>query len=440
MSTQETEINTETFKNDELNVVVTKLPNCRYKFAVNIQPKAVEAAYTKASKNVKKEVSIPGFRKGKAPDNIIMEKYQSHIHREWVDLVLETGFNEAIQLTNIHPLKDGLVKRPTIHECSKEKGANFEVEFEARPVVPEVNFKDIKINKVTPKVITEKDKEQYLHQLALRFTTYEPLENHAVKENDFVDLDVDVKEDGKTRKAIHNQRTQVNEEGLPSWIRKKVIGLKAGESAEGMSEPDPKQPVENFKPIPFIVKVDMVLKGTIPPYDDELAKKVGLTTFAELQDKINEKLEKEAIDIAHEKEQQQIEQVLLEKFPVDIPQSLIEKNTKMRMEDYYNQLKSEGQEATYRKNRENVEKSFEKAISHQLQMLFLLRKIADDNKIEISSDDVTNELNRQVALMSSGQSSLDFQSDNKDELRDRLYSLAMDRKIKLFLAEKATRV
>ena len=58
-----------------------------------------------------------------------------------------------------------------------------------------------------------------------------------VEENDFVDLNVTILED-PPREVIHNQRTQVISTGLPSWLREKVVGLKAGESAEGMTEQD----------------------------------------------------------------------------------------------------------------------------------------------------------------------------------------------------------
>ena len=342
MSTQETEPEVSTVHNDNVTVTITKKPHCEIKFDIKVNPRPVAAAYQKALKNINKEVNIPGFRKGKAPEKLISEKYSSSIQKEFVDLVLQTAFNEAIDLSHLHPLKDGRIKRPVVHECTVEKGAHFTIEFEARPVVPSVKLEDLKLQKVKPAPVTDKEQENALQNLLLQFANYEPIIDRPLAEKDFADLSVTILEN-PPREVIRNQRTQVAPTGLPSWLRLKVIGLNAGESAEGMTEQDTTltERDPNFQSLPFRVTVNAIWNGNLPAVDEELAKKVGLQSVEELKEKIKERLEHEAQEEVYQAEIQRLEDALVEQYPIDLPQSYIDANKESRLDHYLQQLEEE---------------------------------------------------------------------------------------------------
>jgi trigger factor len=422
VSTQETESDIHsTESNDNLSVTVTKRPHCQIKFDIKVKPQAVDAAYLKALKNVNKEVTVPGFRKGRAPDNLILEKYASAIQKEFIDLVLQTGFNEAIRLTHLHPLKDGNIKRPIVHECSREKGAHFTIEFEARPIMPSIKLDDLQIKKVTLPPITDQERDNALQNLLLQFTTYDPIEDRPVQEDDFINVSVAILGE-HPREVIRNQRTQVNAKGLPAWLLQKVIGLRAGESAEGMTEQDLKltQPDPDFQSLPFRVTVHSIWQGHLPAVDDELAKRVGLQSIEDLHKKIDERLNQEIQEDTFKQEIQAIEQLLVEKYPIDLPQSYIDANKDVRLSDYLEQLEKE-------------QRDYSQEDYKQIEQSILLRKIASDYNITIDNQDISQELTRQIALIPSGRSNIDF--NNKEKLKEHLYNLALDRKIKEFLID-----
>jgi trigger factor len=438
VSNQETEHDVHsTFNSDNLSVAVTKNPHCQIKFDIKVKPKAIEAAYHKALKNINKEVTIPGFRKGRAPEPMIIERYQSSIQKEFVDIALQTAFNEAIQLTHLHPLKDGKVKRPIVHECSREQGAHFTIEFETRPVIPTVKIEDLQISKIKPASITDQERQNALQNLLLQFATYDPIEDRPVQEDDFINVNLVILED-QPREVVHNQRTQVNATGLPAWLCQKVIGLRTGESAEGMTEQDPNliEPDPNFKPLPFRVTVNAIWQGHLPAVDEELAKRVGLQSVEELYKKIDERLEQEVQEEAYRAEINALEGQLVEKYPIDLPQSYIDANKEARLTDYLQHL--EKQKRNYsQEDYKQIEKSIEQSTIFHLQLFFLLRKIASDYNITIDNQDVSQELTRQLALLPSRQSDIDFTGD-RQELQKQLYHLALDRKIKQFLLDHAT--
>lgn len=436
MSSHETEVGSNTVSNDNLTVHITKKPHCQIKFDITVKPEAVEAAYQKALKAINKEVNVPGFRKGKAPMQFIAEKYGSRIQKECVDIVLQTGFNEALQLTHIHPLKDGQIKRPVVHECSREKGAHFILEFEARPTIPAIQPEELHLSKIESAQVTDEERQNALQQVLLQFTTYEPIEDRATQENDFVDLDVTVLEE-PPRQIINNQRTQVNSTGLPVWMKAKVIGLKAGESAEGETEQNPQSPNPDFQPVPFRVTVNAIWEGKSPAVDDELAKKVGLQTVDELHKKIDERLEQEIQDDVYKQQIHQLENQLVEKYPVDLPHSYIDANKQSRLDDYLKQLEEHQQGSHAHENYSEIEKMIEESTIRSLQLFFLLRRVASDSQLEVTDEEVSQELAKQIALIPSGRSQIDIYSD-KQKLREQLYNLALDRKIKQFLLDRAT--
>lgn len=436
MSTQETELSQSTKSNDNVTVIVTRQPNCLVKFELFVTPRATTAAYIQALKNVNKEVSIPGFRKGKAPDRLIIERYSSQIHKEWVDTVLQTGFNEAVHLTHLQPLKDGILKRPIVQECSQEKGAKFILEFETKPAIPSVKVSDLQLKKIPSKPVTDLQREQALENILGRFTDYEPIEERAVQKEDFVDLNVDTAED-PPRHLINNQRAHVTEKGLPKWILEKVIGLKAGESIEGETEIESSNPDSNTPAMTrFRITVNAIWKGVTPAIDDELAKRTGLKSIDELHKKIEEKIKEENDFDAYQHQVKELENCLIEKYPLEIPQSLVNTDKENRLKRYKEQLKREDQEEYWRVNQARIEENMEKSSRKSLQLYFLMHRIATEHGLTVSEHEINEEFNKQISLLPTGLSNLNIY--DQDNIHFQLETLALERKVNQFLLDKAT--
>lgn len=438
MPTQETKPDAQTMKNDHLTLTVTRSPHCRVKFDIQVEPTAVAAAHAKALKVINKEANIPGFRKGKAPERLILEKYGSAIQKEWVDIVLQTAFNEALQLTHVHPLRDGYMSRPNIHECSLEKGANLTIEFEIRPEIPSVDVQNITIQPVVLQPVTEQDIQQTLKRLAQQFATYDPIEDRPVQEGDFVDVTVDLLQNGQTNRIADNYRTQTNEEGFPQWLHDKLLGLQTEQTVEGeVPLQEGEDPSEAAARPQFKLSVNKILKGNIPVLDDELAKKAGVETLEELKTKIEERLTTERQQEATEQQLEQLDHLLLQQYAFDVPRSLIEKNIENRLEEHKRRLNDRGQAEEFNKNKAQFKQAIEEGTIQQIQLQFLLSRLGHEQNIEVTSDDITQELSHQLSLMSSGQSHINL-SKPEENLREQLHTTAFYRKIREFLLDKAS--
>lgn len=436
MSAQEKELDTQTVSNDNLTVIVTKKPHCQVKLEITVSPAATEAAYQKAFKGITKEISIPGFRKGKAPTQMIQDKYASAIKEEFVETVLQTAFSDAIHLTHIHPLKDGAIKRPVIKECTREKGAHIIIEFESRIIPPDVELEKIKVKRIVEPNITEKERKEAIQQLLTRLAKFTPVKDRPVQENDFINLEVILYGDFPRR--IDNHRVQVNKESLPEWLIGKVIGLNVGESAEGHTEKadDFLSEDETFISVPYKATVNAIWEGELPALDDELAKKVGLQSVEDLEQKMQERLVQTAKEDAFEKQSDLVENALLEKYEFEIPKSYLDEEKKVRLQDYLKPLMEKNLGSYIEQHRAQIEQQIEQISLARLRVYFLLHAIAAKHNITPTQQEIQEEFARQTALQSIGRSRIT--SYDREQLHNQLYNLALEHKIKQFLINKVS--
>lgn len=436
MSTQEKETDVQTYSNNNLTVHVTKKPHCQVKFEVSVAQPAVEAAYQKAVKRVSKEVSVPGFRKGKAPAHFITEKYTSAIKEEFVDLVLQSSFNESLDLAKISPMKDTL-KNPVVKECSREKGAHFIIEFEARLNPPEIKLDQIKVKRVSPQTISEKDRNDAIQQLLFRMSEFNPVTDRAVQENDFINLQVTFF--GELPKVIENHRVQVNPDSLPSWLYKKILDAKVGDTIEGQSEPTKNETsveIETDKSVPYKAQILSIWEAKVPEINDELAKKIGLESVQDLEEKMQERLEQTAQEDAFEQQILLIERALLDTYSLEIPKTYLDAEYKIRLEEYLQPLLEQNLGDYVEQNRQSIEEQIKKISLDRLAIYFMLHVVAVKNQINPTQEEIKQEFARQRSLMSINRANLT--ATNKEELEKQLYNLATEQKIKQFLFQNVT--
>lgn len=426
--------NPETFQNEDISVVATRHPNCRIKFEISVKPHAVIASYAKAIKNVSKEVSLPGFRKGKAPERLILEKFKGDIQKEWIDVTLQTSFSEAVQLTKLFPMRDGQMQRPVLKECSQEKGAQFSIEFESQPEIPNVNLETVKIAKVHAEPVSEEQKEKIFEQAQRQFMEFKPVKNRGVKKGDYIDLDLDVFDSpqGEPRKVANNQRVEVTSEALPVWVFEKLLHVKEGETIEGETEAGP-NPDPNFVSRPFKATVKAIWHGELPEMNEEVAKKLGATSVEDLKIKIAERLEREAHEEARRKQLEALDDFLLTQYAFDLPNSLIERNAQPRIQNFRQQIQE--QKAPAPADQGKIEEAIKNGVVRGLTLHLLIRKLAVDNQIELTEADLQEEFKHQVYLASIGRQTANIFGD-KEHLQEQLYNLALDRKVKELLLEK----
>jgi trigger factor len=430
----------ETIKTEHLAVSLTRKPGCHLKLTITVSPAATQAAYAKAVKAINKEISIPGFRKGKAPDAIVIQRFEPQIKKEWHDVLLNTSFSEFLNQTHLYPYASiqQSIKRAEIKSVSKEAGAELLLEYEARPTIPTVDTESLQLKPVTTSEVTAEAIEETLHQIQLKLGTWNKITDRPVEEGDFVDLDIEALEN-PPRSICQDMRFEVAQGRMGNWMKKLIIGKSVNETVEGMSEIEESMPIEaeeDFKPTLCRITIKEIMTSVLPPLDDELAKKVGLQTIDELKPKVEQDLQKRAEDERKDQLRAQVENLLLEKYDFDIPASLIATQIKETIDHRLLELKKHEHSKEHLKTMaKEIEANAHIELNRAYRLYFLTRKIAEENNIGVFENELMSEMFKQM-MLPEGQAMVS-QGVNTDEVRSKLFVNVLSKKVLDFLAEKA---
>lgn len=369
-----------TFENPYVQLQVEKQPGCKVIFTITARPIAAEAARQKALKSVSKEVNIPGFRKGKAPRNLISERFAAQVEDEFRDVLVRNSLNEAIRLSQTAPhSKKTPIKLVKFEEL--DAGAYLvAIEFEAFPDVPSVDPTHLSLKSVETKPVEATEIQKRIEDLRLHHASWEVVEERGAEIEDFVTLDIDAIDE--TPAALHrDSRFHLREGKIPHWAKELILGMKVGESREGFSAPDAEDDPERFKSrqCKFILK--KIERAILPPLDEALCKKAGADNVATLEERIGKSLAKEHENEARRSMRQAIKSALLEQYPFETPGERLNhlhRECHEISDQEKDRLKSDAEREAY------AHHLFEEG-KKNIQLSFLLPKIAREHHIQFPS-------------------------------------------------------
>jgi len=378
------------FSNENLKVKVHFKPHCKVELEVHAEPSIVKEAHRKAVKIIGKEVTLPGFRKGKAPEALVEKNYAKQIDGQWQKAIADLVFLDSIKLINI-PLLNNDPKIGYNMKSHSMEGSSLLLFFETEPTIPQIDPKDIVLKAVERPAVNEDKVNETLRQLQLFFAEWKKMDR-PIQEKDFVTLDVDVIEEEPPYKLFADVRFEVTDRSMARWMKDLIIGHQQGEVLEGISTPDKdasKKDQDDLKPKKVRVAIKQVEEATFPEFTDEFAVRLGAPSVDVMRTRVEQLLNQKADGHVQEKLREEVSDVLLEKYRFDVPMSLIDREVRFRMQqllqdqEYLQHWNSMTPEAKKRSVASIAEQS-EKAV----RMFYLCRKILTDAKISLSPKDL----------------------------------------------------
>lgn len=371
---------------DQIRVSVMRKEACKVEFHVHANKDLVDKARMEAAKGVGKEVTVPGFRKGKAPEGLILKNYAGEIERRFHKDLADTAFVEAQKLAKVPVLN----KNSTISFDLKgmsDAGADVIFRFETEPVAPSVDPKLFVKKAVESKEVGEKEIDEAIRQMAFFYAKWEDMPEQAVQEGDFIMIDLDTI-DGEPKRVFDQVRFEVKPERMANWMRNLVIGAKTGDVLEGVSEPDENaDDKEEFSPKKVRVTIRKVERATLPPMDDEFAKKVGANDVAGMRDLVGGILKKQVEDKADSDLREQVNHFLVTRYVFDIPESLV----RSEFEHRYSKAKQNPEFLKHIENvdeRKKIEERIKTETEQSLRLFYLSKHIVEEAKLPISHQEV----------------------------------------------------
>ncbi len=381
---------TENFKDETHDITLTRKDDCVVEMKIAASPETAEDSYKKALKNVGKEVSFPGFRKGKAPDKMVLSKYGPQVEREFKELMLNESVRRAMQLTEIYPWNRTEKIKADIEEASREKGGRFYVEFETFPSVPEVDPAEIEIKKIEAKEITDEDVEKHIRSLQYSNAEWEDANDRPVQDDDFVEVTI------KTDDAERHGSFHVNKEHVEEWLYEFFIGKSVGEAGEATPPKPEGSEAEAAEQKAIEITIDKIKVPKLGELDDEFAKKYSAENMDDLKSKVRDYLEKQEKDRVKNQLHAVVQQKLTENYPFDIPASLKEServNILNHLIQNYKQQQYSDEEISQIKDK--LEEIAEQKAVSNIRTHYILLKVIDQKDFTVPKEEVMNELIQQ---------------------------------------------
>lgn len=301
-------------------------------------------AYEVACRQLSQKINIPGFRKGKAPRNIIEKTVGvDYIKREALERLVPELLGRAIVDENLD-----VITEPEIDSCNFELGEplTLTAKFEVRPEVTLGEYTGVKVN--VPEAAMPPDAvDRALRNIAESKSSLQPVEDRKIKMGDTVVMDFECFVDGK---LVEGGKA----EGL-------LLEMKEGNFIEGFceqlidKEPNTKTEVnvtfpENYrnkelagKDANFKVDIKGLREKAMPDINDELAKSVGQESMESLTELIKLRLDEEVQQENGSRAQRAVVDAVIANAKVDIPESMIEREQELLLNQFRQIVEQNGQ-------------------------------------------------------------------------------------------------
>lgn len=301
---------------------------------------AVQHSYNKN----KGKFNIPGFRKGKAPFNMIKKMYGVGVfYEDAVDEVIDASYPDAAKESGLE-----IVSRPSISIEEIEEGKAF-VYTAVVAVKPEVTlgeYKGVEVQK-TKSEVTEEDIETEIKRAREKNSRLITVEDRGIEDGDQVTIDFDGSVDGKRFEGgkAEDYPLTIGSHTFIDNFEEQLIGKTTGEECEVNVTFPAEYHVEELKnkPAVFKVKVKEIQRKELPEANDDFASEVSdFDTMEEYKKDLTEKLQAEKIEAAKTADEDKVVAKVIENATMEIPDQMVEEQVNGMVNDYARRLESQG--------------------------------------------------------------------------------------------------
>ena len=356
---------------------------------------AIKKVYFKSAKYF----NIPGFRKGKAPMNIVEKYYGKEIfYEDAFNEVAGEALDEAVKENDLY-----VVSRPDIDVTQIEKGKDliFTAIMQTKPEAELGKYKGVEIKKIEYKV-TDEDIEHELGHMQEHNARMITVEDRPVESGDIVTIDFEGFVDGKAFDGgkAEGHELEIGSNTFIPGFEDQIIGMKIDEE----KDINVKFPEEYFskelagKDATFKVKLHEIKKKELPKLDDEFAKDVSeFETLKELKEDIKKKQQKQNDDKAKYETEDAVIKAVCENVKVDIPSGMIETEVDNMIKDIeqrlsYQGLKLEQYLQMMGKTTEEMRKEYEPQAIDSIKSRLALEAVIKAEKIEATEEEVDEKM------------------------------------------------
>jgi len=343
--------------------------------------------------------SIPGFRKGKAPMDLIEKYYGENVfYEEALNIIFPEAYEAAVREHGIVPVDSPELD---IEQIGRDKNLIFTAKVTVKPEVKLGQYKEFNLEKEQVN-ITDEDVQKELERIRERNARLVSAEDRPVQDKDIVNIDFEGFIDGKPFEggSAKGYTLTVGSNTFIPGFEEQLIGAALNQEVDvNVTFPDDYHNEElKGKPAVFKVRVNEIKYRELPNLDDEFAQDVSeFDTLEEYKSDIRKKLEERASQEAERKYENEIIRKAVENAEVDIPEVMVERQInnilkRLEMALAYQGINMKSYMEIMGLDEKKMREDYRERALEEVKTDLVLEKIAQTEKIEASDEEVEKEI------------------------------------------------
>jgi len=381
-----------------MKTTTEKMENCQVALTVEMETSETDKYMSLGLDHLAKEVTLPGFRKGKAPRTLVEQQVgKQAIMQEALEHLIPEAYEEALKSESITAIAE-----PNI-ELVQVEPIKFKAIVPLKPVVTPGNYRDIKLE-IEKKEVSDADIDQVIEQLKLQFGSLVPVER-SVKFGDVISSDIRGHRDGEQildRKDASYEIREGSKYPVPGFAEKVV----------DMNKDDEKEFTINFaddyeikelagKEYSFSVKIKEVKEMDLPEVNDEFAKNAGAETVDELRSKIKEGMQTRADENLKKEFENKLIRAIIDDSTIEFPPVLVEKEVDHIIDEEAHNFQDgvkglENYLSTSKKTIEQHREELRPSATDRVKAYLVTSKIGEMENIQITDDQINEHIENMI--------------------------------------------
>jgi len=366
----------------------------RKNLKIEISSDVVDAEIVRVTKDYSRKARIPGFRPGKAPVRVILQRFKDQILHDVAHDLVPRAIDEALRERGVEP-----VDTPDVRDVSVDEGKalTFTASFDTVPPFSVGDVASLSIKRPSSRVDDEAVGEA-LERLRERAARFEPVEGRGLIDGDTATVDL-TRTDPQGKTETHTDvAVELGSSANPPGFDAQLLGLEAGAAKSFDVHFPTDYAVAELAgtDVSYGVTVKAIKRRALPDLDDEFAKDLGdFSTLEALRARVREDLEHEARHAAERALRADLMKQLAGRVTFEVPESLVEREMDRRVEDFAARLIDQGIDPRkagldWRTLRDGQRSAAREAVASALA----LDELARQEQIDVQGSEVEQEIAR----------------------------------------------
>jgi trigger factor len=389
-----------------VNVTVENLAPCKKLVRVEIEAQKVDETFESITKDFQKQASLPGFRPGKAPRDIVLRKYEKDIEDEVKRKLISDSYRDAMKEQKLE-----VIGYPDIEEIQFSRGQTlqFAATVETAPEFELPEYKGIPVKREA-RTVTPEDVERAIDRLRQQQLDFKTVERPA-QSGDMAVVNYTGTCDGKpitetapTAKGLTEQKNfwvEIEPKSFIPGFADQLTGSKAGDKRTVTVDfpADFVTPQLQGKKGVYEVEIVEVKEKVLPVVDDAFAKSFGAESVEKLREGVQRDLDNELSFSLNKNVRGQLIRSLLDRVNFDLPETAVAQETRNVVYDIVHENQKRGiSREMIEQQKDEIYSAAANGAKERVKAAFVMQKIADKESIKVSQEDVARRVSQLAAM------------------------------------------